>query len=675
MKDYKFNYKKLFSFLLTFFMLTIFTVANFNISSSKTTNAATPQPQISGRSTLVDHSIFIHSPTYSVLYYKKVYFVDEYDNLLKIYNTQEGKFSENYISLEQLGEIVDVAYLEDYLYILTYDFENEKYDLIYVNLPNFAIEGNILFDTLSGEYEKLSITKISNNLFISLTPKLNEQNQTTAPAIITVDNASKTVSNVCLVSLTTEVGENLFKISTLAASGQTSNEIYIVLLYNNEISFFGSELVSVTESNLLNVDIASSTTFDDLDSSNANISFAAINLITVEDKMLYLITYNLENNETNEVESYSKLYEFAVDVSDNNKKFTSKLSIITASSDYVLTSNGSVVYPVKSNQQIVCTEILYNQTSGIYTDNTTAPISNPSVEVEYKSESEFEYVFANKKTPLLSTPWASETSSTCIIDPTVSPKDLIVIGYGKILGENSLIKDYKYCVFTTGDKNLKGYIKAEDLTAKEKILIENYDYKKIIKVQPETNLYTMPTTIINDNLTPNLPSYVVCKIKDNSRVEIIDTICKYKSNEKIMLKVKVNDNQVGYIEYDKIIKPSDEISFVITNASIKTNNTKIYLNSDPNSPIIGTLDKGYRIRINGVRNTDSGYTSITYNDEFGNEFSGYILTDSIGSDSWTVMQIIGCVLIAINIGLLILILRFKKNNIGVNGAKYIDNEK
>ena len=39
------------------------------------------------------------------------------------------------------------------------------------------------------------------------------------------------------------------------------------------------------------------------------------------------------------------------------------------------------------------------------------------------------------------------------------------------------------------------------------------------------------------------------------------------------------------------------------------------------------------------------------------------------------MQIIGCVLIAINVGLLILILRFKKKNIGNDGSKYIENEK
>ena len=103
--------------------------------------------------------------------------------------------------------------------------------------------------------------------------------------------------------------------------------------------------------------------------------------------------------------------------------------------------------------------------------------------------------------------------------------------------------------------------------------------------------------------------------------------------------------------------------------------SNVYLESNTESPVIYVLDKGYRVRINGARNTDSGYTYITFNDEYGNEKNGYILTDTLTSDSWTVMQIIGCVLIAINIGLLILILRFKKNHIGANGSKYIDNEK
>ena len=54
--------------------------------------------------------------------------------------------------------------------------------------------------------------------------------------------------------------------------------------------------------------------------------------------------------------------------------------------------------------------------------------------------------------------------------------------------------------------------------------------------------------------------------------------------------------------------------------------------------------------------------------------TGYILTDTIDTDSWTTLQIIGCVLIAINVGLLILILRFKRNSIGTNGSKYLEIE-
>ena len=40
--------------------------------------------------------------------------------------------------------------------------------------------------------------------------------------------------------------------------------------------------------------------------------------------------------------------------------------------------------------------------------------------------------------------------------------------------------------------------------------------------------------------------------------------------------------------------------------------------------IVKALDKGKTVRINGKRDTKTGFTSITFNDEYGNEFSGYI---------------------------------------------------
>ena len=51
------------------------------------------------------------------------------------------------------------------------------------------------------------------------------------------------------------------------------------------------------------------------------------------------------------------------------------------------------------------------------------------------------------------------------------------------------------------------------------------------------------------------------------------------------------------------------------------------------------------------------------------------MTDSLSSDNWSTLQIIGCILIAINIGLLVLILKFKNDRIGKAGQKYVKNKK
>ena len=63
-------------------------------------------------------------------------------------------------------------------------------------------------------------------------------------------------------------------------------------------------------------------------------------------------------------------------------------------------------------------------------------------------------------------------------------------------------------MFTSEDKNLKGFVKTEDLTSKTKIKVDEYEYK-VFKVQPNTNLYSLPTTVINDKITPTLTSRIV----------------------------------------------------------------------------------------------------------------------------------------------------------------------
>ena len=86
---------------------------------------------------------------------------------------------------------------------------------------------------------------------------------------------------------------------------------------------------------------------------------------------------------------------------------------------------------------------------------------------------------------------------------------------------------------------------------------------------------------------------------------------------------------IGYIEFDSIITPSSSNNFVLTNSYIKQNGTKVYLEENENSPIIYLLETDKRIRINGTRNSKTGFTYITFNDEFGNEFSGYIKNENV----------------------------------------------
>lgn len=669
MKNSKFLTKRIFCLIIALFMCAIPFMPKF--SNNNISFAASVIPEENQR-TLGARSTFIHSPTYSVIYHEKVYFFDEYDNKIKKYTINSG-LEEDTLSIQDLGVVIDIDYLGEYIFVLSKTLieQSETLKLTLIDLSNFTVEKTLAIENVDLKYKDISICEVDDNFLVSLTPDINETS--ILPVILTLNKTSLEISNKCLIQIDEVNLSSLFKFTIVESAGTNENDIYLVLTFDKTIYFFGTIIEKIIEEENINIDLTKSSLSQSLETTSQNIKLVDINKIIVNNELMFLITYNTtEDNGQTIVSTYSKLYSYAIDVTDENKKFESKLSIVTNGYQYITTANSCLLYPLKNEQQIVYTEISYSTENQVYFDTTPFPyIKNPTIAYEYYDEDNFKYAVTNTSTKLLTTtPWALNNENNVELDEV---KDIIIIGKGKISGENSIINGFEYCMITTEDKNIKGFVKSENLTLKDEISVDNYDYR-VFRVQPNTNLYSLPTTIEEFGITDTLNSRIISTIKDNSKVELIDAICKYKSNEKIMLKVKVNNEEIGYIEYDRIIKPSNLNNFVITNASIKSNNTNIYLNSSDSSPIIYTLNKGYRIRINGPRNTETGYTSVTFNDEYGNEFTGYILTDAIGSDSWTTMQIIGCVLIAINVGLLILILRFKKKNIGNDGSKYIENE-
>lgn len=681
MKVFKNYLKQALCLVISIVLVAMFFVSlNFNNASATTSaneidlqnNQTTTQNfgSLETQSSLLSHSNFIYSPTYSIFYHQSIYFFDEYDNLLKIY--KNNKLDDSSLDVSTLGNIIDVTYYGEYIFVLSKtssDLE-EKLCLSIIDITEFEITKTITLDSLNTGYSGISICEYENDWLISLSPA-NTEESSIAPAILTLNQTSNEITNTCLLQIESNILKDLFDVCVIKSAGTNENDVYMVLTFGKNIYFFGTTKTKIKSESNISIDTSKNSLYETLESSSSNISLADVNTITVNGKLLFLITYTeLVNSENNTYGTYSKLYSYKVDAIDEQKNFESVLKIPTQSENYIMTSNSYVLYPVQNAQTIIYTEIFYNDSEEIYSDNTFAGIKNPTLDIQYKNESSFEYVYANKQTLLLSNPWSYYGNDNYIIE---NARDLIVIGNAKILGQNSTIEDYKYCLLTIANKNLKGYVKTEDLTAKSNFTY-NFEY---CQVQPNTKLYSLPTTVVGsgiDKITDTLNATIISNIPENSTIKIIDSIYKYMANEKIMVKVEVNGNQIGYVEYDKIIKPGS-LDFVITNASIKSDDTEIYLSADSSSAIIWTLNKGYRIRINGSRNTETGYTSITFNDEYGNEKTGYVLTDKISSDSWTTMQIIGCVLIAINIGLLILILRFKMKNIGNDGSKYIEKER
>jgi len=625
-----------------------------------------------------DYSIFIYEPIFSTFYNNKTYFVDKYDHYLKIHDIETNSFEKNPLSLSMYSEIISATSTNNFLFLLV--VKDSKHIVICVDLNELAIT-ELEHDDLNinENYDKISATILSDNEYaVTLTP--NNVTSSTLPMILTAtfDEEQDTIDlKVFTVDImqTNQIQEELygplFKVLITKFNGTN----YLLLMYSRNFVYCNISFDNSTIPVNSIISIQNQTGID------LSAPIANVNILTLNETPYLLITNIYEEDESTETiekRITSKLYSFSIGSTATdyfnyeNEEFKTNSNILT---------NGN--YLIFSNKQNI-TYVSVEKKDDEYVREVSNS-TNPDILIDYYDDSDFIYYTLNEETILLTSPWNySEPICTLPVN-----SNIICVGNITIEGSNLAIFDYKYCMYTVEDKNYIGYVKTANLTAKNKVSVNIYGqitsekpYPRV-KTVANTTLYSLPTVnlgiIKRDASGVKLNSYAVEQIIYNSKVEVIDAICTYsfknKSNaDEIMLKVKVNDKNIGYITKSSLIDPSDINNFVITNSSIK-GYTYVYLQESLTSPVIALLSDGYRVRINGTRNVKTGFTNITFNDEYGNEFSGYIKIDSVGSDSWSTLQIIGCVLITINIGLLVLILIFKHKNIGQNGQKYLKNKK
>lgn len=609
----------------------------------------------------INESIFIRNPEYSMLYNNELFFFDSYDNKIKVYNLNNESFDNSFIKFDY--SIIDVSSFSSTLFFLAKK-ENAPY-LVCLNLETRQTT-ELELDT-NKNYTKIHVqtaTIGSDEHFIVTLNSLDNQGEISPEILLLTKEYSKVSSSNVKFDTTKESLDEIQKNLLKLLCNVSDSEINLIFVYNSKISYSEISISSLSSPEITLT--KASVLYDSLDSSNNDISIGNVHTLQINNTSHLLVTYDEVNEHKNQ--TLSKLYSFII--GDGTKtNFTYRANIESKNSKFLLAENNILVYP--EDQTIAYKTINCDSedpTNPSYS-SISKEINNPKISVDYKSESDFVYKSTNKSVILTKTPWDSNAIVTL-----PEGYDVINIGIGKIDKTNALISDYLYCFTTINNTNYTGFISRESLTDKEIISLEDYKYK-VVRVVPNSNLYSAPTKFVGTTITKELSSSIICQIKDNSRVKILDVITSYTANNVTFVKVEVNNTDVGYIDVSNIIEPSSTVDFILTNSSIKEDRTKVYIDKNTNSTVIGELKKGYRVRVNGKRDTKSGITCITYNDEYGNEFTGYIVTDSLKTDSWSTLQIIGCILIAVNIGLLILILVFKKNHIGNNGNKYLKNQK
>lgn len=639
------------------FALTVFSFEkNYLVQSSASTTA-----------TVSENSIFIKKPTFATYYNNKIYFIDEESTTskhLKIYDITYCSFETVLLDLSSYSEIKDAMALGESLFLIV--SKDDSSMIVKIDLENLIVS-EITDSNISDNHSKLhvstSIIDGVNYYTISLTPNTETS---TSPSIIFVSCDDLSVYRSINIQFDTQdelinkINNSLIKMFVMQAS--TADRFYLILFAESNV-YYSDILASKTEQST--VDIVNTTPFKgSLENTNTNVKISNINLIDVENKPHFAITYYEEESTISITQFYSYNIGDSTDTEITKKHYTE-----VARNNYILTNYNFLIY--SDDQQLVCKTINYDSTTDKYS-TTKQEIKNPEISVNYFSVENFIYKTVIKETSLLSNPWSTEPIVTIPVNT-----DIIHIGTAQLHRVRTTINDYIFCMYTVDNVNYTGYVTAsnEYVENKTEIALEDYKHKQIITVCDGTNLYSLPTKVVDSSLiTDAIKPEIIDKISKETKLEIIDTICEYTANNTTFVRVKINET-IGYIDCKDIVEPSTEVEFIITNSCIQKNGTKVYTEASTNSQVKDVLSVNKMVRIDGARDTKTGLTHITYNDEYGNVLSGYIVTDYVETDSWSVMQIIGCVLIAINIGLLILVLVFKSKHIGKDGQKYQNSKK
>jgi len=572
------------------------------------------------RSGEIDDSIFFVDLSLVRVSGNFIYAYDNADSTIKIIDkrTNTYKTINNHYRFYNLEELIiynDIIMMFDgtekiFKCINANTFEEVSFDqtlLTTLNETKFIkqikinSEDYLLFcpaNPISGSFELAKLTENQNELSVSNISTFKIDESWTASDILTSYNhilVTQTPSNMLFIMIITDSKIYSFSVDPQNISSEPYRTITTVSGLENVSDIQNIAQVSIDESNALALVADQKISLYNLDSENASLS-------EISDK-----TINLNSN-------------FIVSDSHSDQSVLALISNETQSLKIIDFSNQSEPFYYESN------------------------VENEEITPYLYSAQQFKYYEITKDTPILALPYSKEGIILAKED-----SQIVIIGEGKYSDQTSII-GWQYCMYSENNQNYYGYVLSIDITE-----LESVDYSKhYVTVLGYTKLYSMPSKIADTTLNQELKSIV-----SNSRLEVISALCDYNSLDTEYLLVKVNGDTIGFIDRSRVLTSASIEDRIIPNATVKQDNSEIFTTNDDSKEVILTLNKGDRVKVIGKRDTVTNYTQVTFNDSDGNEYTGYIYTYNLESDSWSMLQIIGMFLVALNVIILIIMIILK----------------
>ena len=292
------------------------------------------------------------------------------------------------------------------------------------------------------------------------------------------------------------------------------------------------------------------------------------------------------------------------------------------------------------NQQVIEVKLTNAATSLEFVTR----IKNDELTKANLSITDLGYFKAENGTLMFASPFVREP------DVTV-PAGAHVVKIATIKIGSAAFDEFTYCLYTNETGNHYGFIKTATLTP-----LDASTYSKtVIKVFSNTSIFSLPSTSL-DAVNTKLATF-----SGVTTLYVATCVCNDNfigAGSKFLL-VETEDGQMGFVDMARIANIIKTKTLITGNAKTRCE-TRVYSQASTSSEILDVISEDTRVKIEDGQKTNAQFLKVTYNNAEGDLVTGYILTDDLARDTWTVLQVIGLVFVGLNVIFLIVLLLVKK---------------